>query len=84
MAYLQWHGGATALNFRANHDMEHPEKMSPGELVKAITMIRAGWMSSPYAIELCKRAGNLKEWSATHTRRKAVHDAAAKFGFRFV
>ena len=81
---MQWYNDFTTRKYKLEHDVEHPENMSVKELCDTITYIRQGWMSSPYAIELCRRAGNLERWASTHTRRKAVYEAAQSFGFRFL
>lgn len=81
---MKWYRDPATRRFKQTHDLSDPKQMTPGELCNALTYIKVGWMSSPYALELCRRAGTLNKWAATHTRRKAIYDAAGHFGFRII
>lgn len=81
---MRWYHDLATRQFKLNHDVDHPEAMTTRELVDTLTHIYDGYLSSPYAVELCRRAGNLELWSAKQTRRQAVHEAAVKFGFQFL
>lgn len=82
---MLWYSDHTTRQFKLNHDVDHPEKMTARELVDALThLYNGGRLSSPFAVELCRRAGNLDLWASTRTRRQAVHEAAVKFGFQFL
>ena len=81
---MKWYGGQAARTFKLTHDVEHPENMTEGDLCKAMNHIRESYLSSPFAEELCKRAGNYDEWRVCQTRRRAVQKAAASFGFHVI
>lgn len=75
-----WKLTAEALRWRGAHDIEHPRKMSVKGLEDALLHIESHAMQSPYAQELCRRAGGAYniEFAINHdeARKRRVLDRA--------
>lgn len=81
---IKWYKDRITEKYLAQHDVSDPSRMTPSELVDTLTYIQQDAYSSPYARELCRRAGNLEKWIDYKLRKNAVKRAAASFGSQIV
>ena len=81
---VKWYKDRATEMYLSHHDVSDPSKMTPHELADTLTYIEEDAYSSPYARELCRRAGNLEKWLDYRLRRNAVKRAAASFGSQIV
>lgn len=84
-----WYKDRVTEIYLASHDVSDPGRMTPEELVTALTYIEESQFDSEYARELCRRAGNIEKWESGaykgyEVRARATKNAAENFGCRLM